>query len=123
MLTELVSKANGHFGSINVSKHGIDRMENEVRPVHHITCRAVPTSRKFALTVINRMLSEKSRELKTNNWAAPFVLAHKNRLIQLLCRLMKVECHSVRDSYPLHRMEKYIDRLGEATVFSTLDAS
>lgn len=62
MVTELASEPSRHLGRINVSKHRTYRIENEVRPVHSTTYRAAPTSKKFAVAKINRMLAENVME-------------------------------------------------------------
>lgn len=48
-------------------------------------------------------------------------LTEKRRNFEVLCRLKNLNVVSIRDSYPLLRMDEFIDFLLNSQVFSTLD--
>jgi Reverse transcriptase (RNA-dependent DNA polymerase) len=76
----------------------------------------------------SRVVSEVQRMLKagfikptTSEWARPVVLVPKPDGSMRLCiDYRRLNALTVRDSYPLPRMEECIDSLGDATIFSTL---
>ena len=57
-------------------------------------------------------------------WAAPVVLAPKPDGSQRFCvDYRELNKLTIRDSYPLPRMDECIDSLGEAKVLTTLDCN
>jgi hypothetical protein len=63
-------------------------------------------------------------EPATSEWASPVVLVPKPDGSMGFCldyRMFKAV--TVRDSYPLPRMDDFIDYLGDASVFSTLECN
>ena len=70
------------------------------------------------------MLRVEVIELAQSAWASPVVIVPKQDGTYHFCvdyrRLYAV---TIRDVYPLPRMDDYIDSLGEASVFTTLDCN
>ena len=57
-------------------------------------------------------------------WASPmFFVPKKDGTMQFCVDYRKLNAVTVRDSYPLLRMDECIDSLGDATVFTTLDCN
>lgn len=48
---------------------------------------------------------------------------HESQIIPTLCVLLQAERSTHWDSYLISRMDKFIDSLGEATIFWTVDAN
>jgi hypothetical protein len=70
------------------------------------------------------MLKSGVIESATSEWASPVVLVPKPDGSMRFCiDYRKLNAVSVRDSYPLPRMDEHIDSLGDASVFSTLDCN
>ena len=60
----------------------------------------------------------------TSEWAAPVVFAPKKDGLQRFCvDYRRLNAVTVRDSYPISRMDECIDSLGDSQVFSTLDCN
>ena len=73
---------------------------------------------------VERMLSMKVIEPSTSEWAAPVVLVPKPDGSMRFCiDYRKLNSITERDMYPLPRMDHCLDSLGDACVFSTLDAN
>lgn len=70
------------------------------------------------------MLEQKVIEPAQTEWAAPRILAtKKDGIIRFYVDNRRLDALTARDSYRIPRMDECIDLLGEATVFSTLDAN
>ena len=70
------------------------------------------------------MLKQRFIELSTSEWAAPVVFApKKDGSLRFCIDYRRLNTLTIRDSYPIPRMDECIDSLGDATVFSTLDAN
>ena len=63
-------------------------------------------------------------KLATAEWASPVVFFPKKDGTMRFCvDYRKLNAVTVRDSYPVPRMDESIDSLGEATIFTTLDCN
>lgn len=70
------------------------------------------------------MLKEGVIEPAMSEWASPVVFApKKDEKLRFCVDYRKVNAMTVRDTYPLPRMDECIDSLGGATIFSTVDCN
>ena len=70
------------------------------------------------------MLNAGGIEPSTFEWAAPVVFApKKDGMIRFCIDYRRLNYVTLRESYHIPRMEEYIDTLGEAAIFSTLDCT
>ena len=70
---------------------------------------------------IERMLKAQVIEPVISEWDSPNVLVAKPDGSTRFCvDYRKLNAITVRDSYPLPRMDECIDSLGDATIFATL---
>ena len=113
----------GHLGEITAVQHHID-LKPGARPHMARPFRAGPKAREFVQEEVKRMLKAGVIEPSQSEWAAPVVIAPKSDGTLRFCvDFRKLNEMTVRDTYPLPRMDDCIDSLGDATVFSTLDAN
>ena len=86
--------------------------------------RAGPQDREIIFREVERMLEEGVIREAQSKWAAPVLIVEKQDDYPRFCidyrRLNEL---TVKDSYPLPRMEYYLDRLGDARYFSTLECN
>jgi hypothetical protein len=111
----------GRLGQVQSTNHQIDLIPGQ-NPVHCQPYRAGPRERAVESAKIQRMLKAEVIEPATSEWANPIVLVAKPDGSTRFCVVYrKLNAITVRDSYPLPRMDECIDSLGDAKIFTTLD--
>jgi len=113
----------GHLGTISAAKHRIE-VPVEARPVRGVPYRAGPRMRQVEKEHIEDMLAQKVIEPANSEWASPVVFApKKDGSLRFCVDYRRLNELTPRDAYPIPRMDECLDSLGDATVFSTLDAN
>ena len=114
---------NGKLGKISVTEHRI-KLKDDAQPVHLQPYRAGPKAREFEQTEVRRMMEDGVIEHAQSEWASPVVIvAKKDGSLRFCIDYRKLNDLTVKDSYPLPRIDECLDTLGHAKVFSTLDAN
>ena len=122
-LSPFQSMWDGHLGHVKDVKHRITLTEN-ARPYFQHPYRAGPDMREAERTEIQRMLQLDVIEPSNSPWAAPTVFApKKDGSLRFCVDYRRLNDVTVRDSYPIPRMDECLDSLGDAKIFSTLDAN
>ena len=123
MLSEFKDMWSGRLGRIGATKHRIE-LKSGARLIYQAPYRAGPIAREKEKTEIDRMLRAGVIEPTSAEWASPVVFVHKKDGTMRFCvDYRKLNAVTVRDSYPLPRMDECIDSFGDATVFTTLDCN
>ena len=113
----------GKLGEINVVKHRID-LKPGSKPSMQRPYRAGPKSREFVNKEVENMLHKGVISPVQSEWASPVVIVPKSDGSLRFCvDYRKLNAMTVRDTYPLPRMDECIDSLGDAKIFSTLDCN
>ena len=121
MLRKYSHMWNGSLGEITTTEQRIDLVPGS-RPVSSVTYRAGPKARKAEQDEVDRMLRAGVIEPPQSEWASPVVLVPKtDGSLRFCIDYRRVNAITVRDTYPLPRMDECIDSLGDASVFTTLD--
>eukprot|EP00173_Palmaria_palmata_P000458 Plantae.Rhodophyta-Palmaria_palmata.ctg1209.p1 GENE.Plantae.Rhodophyta-Palmaria_palmata.ctg1209~~Plantae.Rhodophyta-Palmaria_palmata.ctg1209.p1 ORF type:complete len:666 (+),score=133.55 Plantae.Rhodophyta-Palmaria_palmata.ctg1209:1587-3584(+) len=112
----------GKLGTIDGVKHRIDT--GDASPVWSMPHRAGPAQRDIEKAEVKRMLELDVIEPSQAEWASPVVLVPKSDGSTRFCiDYRRLNSLTKRDSYPLPRMDEFIDSLGDASFFTTLDAN
>ena len=123
MLSKHRAMWDGHLGTFTATSHRIELIP-EARPVHCQPYRAGPQARQAETTEVDKMLKAGVIEPATSEWASPVVLVPKpDGSLRFCVDYRRLNAITVRDTYPLPRMDECIDSLGDAVVFSTLDCN
>jgi Reverse transcriptase (RNA-dependent DNA polymerase) len=123
MLDKHFSMWNGRLGQVHSTAHRIDLIPGQ-KPVYCQPYRAGPRARALVSAEIQRMLKAEVIESETSEWASPIILVAKpdgSTRFCVDCRLLNAV--TVRDSYPLPRMDECINSLGDAKIFTKLDCN
>ena len=92
--------------------------------LHQAPYRSGPIAREKKKMEIDHMLRGGVIELTSAEWASPVVFVPKKDGTMRFCvDYRELNAVTVCDFYPLPRMDEYIDSLGDATVFTTLDCN
>ena len=123
MLGEFEEMYSGKLGAINTTEHAIELVPG-TRPVHTQPYREGPKTREIVKGEVERQLRAGVIEPAQSAWASPVVIVPKPDGTPRFCvDYRRLNAVTVRDSYPLPRMDDCIDSLGNAVVFTTLDAN
>ena len=110
-------------GKCNITEHRID-IEPGARPQYSQPYRAGPQARQVIQDTIDDMLEKDIIEPSKSAWAAPVVLAPKaNGTLRFCVDFRRLNAVTIKDRYPLPRMEDCLDSLTTARYFSTLDCT
>ena len=113
----------GSLGEIAATEHRIDLVP-DARPIASPPYRAGLKAREAEQTEVNRMLEAGVIEPAQSAWASPVVLVPKpDGSLRFCVDYRRLNAVTIRDSYPLPRMDECIDSLGDATLFTTLDCN
>jgi len=113
----------GHLGSIKATEHQIE-LKPGSKPVRLNPFRTGPRTRELIKAQVDRMLELEVMEPSQSEWASPVVLIPKRDESPRFCiDYRQLNERTVRDSYPLPRMDDCLDVSGDAQFFSTLDCN
>lgn len=85
---------------------------------HYVQCRGVPRVQEFQQKEIEKMLGINIIAPSRTELATPVVLVPKMDALLWVCVYYhKINSATVPDSYPVCRMEDFIDSFGNATIF------
>ena len=113
----------GHLGTVKTAEHRIDLLPDS-KPFRSQPYRAGPLEREMQHAEVQRQLAKGVIEPSKSQWASPVLLVPKPDGTKRFCvDYRKLNEKSIKDSYPLPRMDDCIDSLGDAKFFTTLDAN
>jgi len=111
----------GNLGLIRGVEHRI-RLKLGVVPVRPHPYKAGPLAQEREKAEVERMRSMGVIVLSTGDSASPVVMVPKpDGSVRFCIDYRKLDLMTVKDAYPIHRMDECIDSFGDARVFSTLD--
>ena len=108
------------LGKTAVYTHKIDTGTS--KPIKQPARRLPIHQKKEAEEEINKMLAKEIIEPSSSPWASPIVLVRKkDGTIRFCVDYRKLNAVTIKDSYPLPRIDDSLDALAGSTWFSTLD--
>ena len=123
LLRKYSAVCDGRLGTLKGTSHRIE-IEPGAKPVYQQPYRCGIERRKAEDAEVQRMLKAGVIAPSTSEWASPVILVPKpDGSLRFCVDYRKLNSITVRDSYPMPRMDECIDSLGSATIFSTLDCN
>lgn len=124
MLEPFASMWGRHPERIFTVNHGVDPESPTILPIHSVPYHVGPKAREFEKLAIDSILAMNLVKSAQKECASPIVFAPKKEGPLHLCvDYRKLNALTIHHSYPLPRMDECISSLGEAQVFSTLNAN
>ena len=101
-------------------EHHIDTGDS--RPIRSAPYRVSRAEREFIQDQVTEMLNNDVIAPSSSPWASPVVMIpKKNGKIRFCIDYRRLNAATIRDVYPLPRIDDFLDHLGGAKVFSSLD--
>ena len=117
---DVFSKGEYDIGRTNFVKHSIDT-EN-ARPIRQPLRRSSPQQREEVERQVGELLDKGMIQPSDSPWSSPVVLVNKKDGTKRLCiDYRKLNDVTIKDAYPLPRIDDSLDALSGAMYFSTLD--
>ena len=114
------AKGAGDLGRTSIDKHRINTGDHP--PIRQPARRLPMNKQEEATKEIKDILSHDIIEPSRSPWSSPIVLVKKKDGSMRFCvDYRKVNDVTVKDSYPLPRIDDTLDKLSDAAWFSTLD--
>lgn len=110
----------GRVGNVNLAKHRINLIP-EAKPVYQLPRGAEPDACEFEREEVQGMVNKGDLEPHNSKWTLVVVYDKKKWLHKVLYQFGNEV--PVRDSYPIPHMDECIDSLGDAAIFTSLDAN
>ena len=122
MLRKHEKSWSGQLGDITVTEMRID-LKPDAKPFKSPPYRAGPKTRELEKAEIDKQLAAGVIEPAMSEWAAPVLFVpKKDGKLRFCIDYRRLNSMTVKDTYPLPRMDECIDSLGDAQYFTTLDA-
>jgi len=113
----------GTLGSIDATVHRVN-IQAGTKAIRKQPYRAGHHARDMIRDAVNRMLESKVVRPSTSEWDSSVVVVPKKDGLPRFCvDYRRLNAVTETDSYPIPRKEDFIDSLGDARVFSTLDCN
>jgi len=113
----------GKLGELKATTHHI-QLKPYAKPVNSAPYRAGPHRRLEVEKQVKKMLDLRVSEPGDAEWSVPVVVVpNPGGHFRFCLDYRRLGERTVKDAYPVKRMNDCLDSLGDATVFSTLDCS
>ena len=117
---DVFSKGDADLGRTGLVKHRIDT--GDARPIKHVPRRIPPARREEMQQAVKDMERQGLVERSDSPWSSAVVLVSKKDGTKRFCvDYRALNDRTVKDSYPLPRIDDTLDALAGACWFSTLD--
>ena len=118
--SDIISTGAMDLGSTGVAKHDIETTSSQ--PIRQAPRRLPLHHANEVREHVEQLLAEGLVDPSNSPWAAPIVVVRKpDGAIRLCVDYRKLNAVTVRDAFPIPRIDDAIDNMGDAQYFTTLD--
>lgn len=117
---DLFAKSNYDLGRTHVVKHKINT-ERGTRPIKQAPRRIPLHLSQEVDRQVNEMVDKGVIKTSISPWASPVVLVRKDGTMRFCVDYRRLNEFTVKDAYPLPKIEEAFDHLSGHAMFSTLD--
>ena len=115
------AKSKSDLGCTNLVEHRID-LEPDAVPWHEGARRLAPFKAEKVKEEIKHLLSLDLIEPAYSPWACGIVVAKKKgNQLRFCCDFRHLNAATLKDAYPIPRIDESLAKLGQAKLFKTLD--
>ena len=108
------------LGRTGLVEHFID--VGDTKPIHQKPYRLSPAQKEILEQEVNKMLHGDIIEESVSPWSSPIIMVPKpDGTVRFCIDFKKLNAHTIKDSFPLPRIDEVLDSLHGAKWFSTLD--
>ena len=123
LLDQFKGMWSGELGELKATTHHI-QLKPEAKPVYSAPYRAVPHRRLEIEKQVKKMLDLGVLEPSDAEWSfRVHVVPNPGDHFRFCVDYRRLNERTVKNIYPIPRMDDCLDSLGDATVFSTLDSN
>jgi len=123
LLDQFKGMWSGKLGEIKATTHHIE-LKPDAKPVYSAPYRAGPYRCLEIEKQVKKMLDPGVMEPSDAEWSFPVVVVRKpGGYFRFCVEYRRLNESTVKDVYPIPRMDDCLDSLGDATAFSTLDCN
>ena len=113
----------GRLVEIPATEHRTD-LEPGTKPIRSMHYRQGPAKRDKAAAELRKMLDARVIEPATSKWELPIVFVpKKDGSLRFCVDYRRLNAKTVAEAYPLPRIDDWLDSLGDAQIFTTLDCN
>ena len=113
----------GRLGEIAATEHRIE-LTDGTKPIRSMPYQQGPATRTKAEHEIRKMLDAGFIKPATSKWASPIVLVpKKDGSLRFCVAYRRLDAKTIPDAYPLPRIDDFLDSLGDAEIFTTLECN
>lgn len=108
------------LGKINIAEMHIRLSDDE--PITYRPYRLSFTERETVRNIVQDLLENWIIQESTSPYSSPILLVKKKNGETRMCvDYRKLDANTIKDRYPLPRVDKYVDRIQSSNYFTTLD--
>lgn len=113
---------NGKLGTGKTTEYRTE-VEPGTLPIRSVPYRQGPAMHEHVKSEFDKVLLVGVIEPATSEWTSPVVFAPKGGTLHFCIDYRKLNWKTLSDTFPLPRMDDFIDSPGIASIFCTLDCS
>ena len=120
LYADVIASGDNGLGQTDIMRHSIDT--GNASPIRQQVRRTSLPAKEKVRELLKNMMQKRVISPSKSPWASPIILVQKKDGLTRFCvDYWKINEVTRKDAYPIQRIDKTLDTLAGATLFSTLD--